>query len=92
MPNEPLTDADLAAEEAVDLPDREALSLFDTGSLLGGTTALPTDPGTAPADPSTSPPAPAPTDPATAPADPTAGGDPTGLTDKFGGLQGKFVG
>jgi len=88
----------VTAQEAIDLPDREALSLFDTGSLLGGST-LPTAP--AAGDPSSSPPA---ADPTTGGTDPTAGGadptamptggvdDPTGLGSHFTSLQDKFVG
>jgi hypothetical protein len=40
-PDQPLTDLELDDEQASELPQREALSLLDGSSLLGGT-ALPT--------------------------------------------------
>jgi hypothetical protein len=98
-PTRPLSEAELAAQQAVDLPDREALSLFDAGRLLGGTT-VPTTPTDSPAAADSPPPAetpPAettPTDSAPPPTDPmaTAPEDPTGLAGRFSGIQDKFVG
>ncbi len=90
-----LSQAELDAQEAVDLPDREALSLFDTGSLLGAPPIGATD-GSAPAAPGGADPSTAPAPPADPTADPTAAaggtGDPTGLSDKFSGISNKFIG
>ena len=48
--NDALSDDELAAEAAADLPDREALSLVDPGTLLGGSSLPGSSPtGTSPA-------------------------------------------
>ena len=78
--SDPLTADELAAQQAADLPDREALSLVDPGTLLGGT-SLPGSPtpGAAPGATST---------PTT---DPTAG-QPLSLPGSLGSVSNKIIG
>jgi hypothetical protein len=63
----PLTYDELAAQEAADLPDREALSLVDPGNLLGGASPTGSSPAGAAPDASSNPTTGAPAQPFTPP-------------------------
>jgi hypothetical protein len=81
MPSDqPLSDVELEDEQATDLPDREAMSLIDPSTLMGGAT-LPTGTSGAPT-----------TDPSTTggTTSPTTSGAPVQLPGSLGSLTDKL--